>query len=204
LKTDNSRHPLLPPGLQGKAHRADPYTRDAFSRWPAASPQVLPLPHHGANAVAVPDLSRCARLQVHQPVGFVVALVRRTRRGRAGAGWVRSPDRLSVLGPVRCQPWRPSLPMSSAHGERSGETTCAPPPVAASGFNPARTDRRCSAVSRDSSATSWSLPLPPVLEALWAMGPVSWPSGSFDIAPQRQGSLIRQTSSKCASCRGKA
>jgi hypothetical protein len=173
MSNGNSRHPLLPPDLQWKAHRADPYPRGAFSRWPAASPQALLLPRCTSNAAAVPDLSRCARLQVHQPVGFVVALLRRTRRGRAGAGWVRSPDRLSVLKPVRCQPWRPSLPMSSTHGERSGETTCAPPPVAASGFNPAQTDRRSGAASRDSSAASWSLPLPPVVEALWEMRPVS-------------------------------
>jgi hypothetical protein len=59
-----------------------------------------------------------------------------SRRGRAGAGWVRSPDHIRAWWPVREQPWRPSLPRSNTGGGRSGETTSAPSLVAARGTEP--------------------------------------------------------------------
>lgn len=57
-KQDNIRPPFLPPGMQGKALRSDPYPRDARFRGPAASPQDFHLPRVDPPCVlAVPDPS---------------------------------------------------------------------------------------------------------------------------------------------------
>lgn len=58
-----------------------------------------PAPPWYLDAASVPGLSPCARLQVHQPVGFVAAFLRRSRRGRPGA--VRSTDNLRALWRMR-------------------------------------------------------------------------------------------------------
>jgi len=101
----NSRPPLLPPGLRGKAllflvriHAmpvlgGQPLPRGLFSR-PAPgrrAPARSPIRH----VVAWPRL--------HRPVGFVVAFLRRPRRSRSGAGW-GSPRTMSrAWRPVRRQ-----------------------------------------------------------------------------------------------------
>ena len=55
---DNSRPPFLPPDMQEKALRSDPYPRETRFRGPAASPQAFHLPRIEQRlARAVPDPS---------------------------------------------------------------------------------------------------------------------------------------------------
>lgn len=91
----------FPPRTWEKALRSDPYPRDARYRWPAASPQAFHLPRPGLPyAWAVPDPSRRALHRLHRPVGVAVALLRQSRRGRAGAGWGSPRVIARALGPV--------------------------------------------------------------------------------------------------------
>ena len=87
LSPDNSRPPLLPPALQGKALRKDPYPRSAFFRWPAASPQASHLPCLGRLAPWQSPIRHAARLRVYRPVGSVSAFLPCARRSRVRAGW---------------------------------------------------------------------------------------------------------------------
>ena len=122
-KQDNIRPPFLPPDMQGKALRSDPYPRDARFRGPAASPQALHLPRVELPcALAVPDPSPRALA-----IEFTARWVSLSRfcTGLEGAASVRGgvvPGSSPALG-GRCagKPWRRSSRVC-VFGKQSGET----------------------------------------------------------------------------------